>query len=90
MNYPIKESLANDIPSHAIEQANQQFWQDDHCKCIVISVCLNSMCYLYLYVRLFHQIKSLWNLILRIMKVSRSMVLQVLKYIAMCKVSSNF
>ena len=44
-------SLANDIPSCAIEQANQEVWQDDRhskrvkpsAKCIVISIYLNSV-----------------------------------------------
>ena len=51
-------SLANDIPSHAIEQVNQKGSTRRlpftiHVKCIVISVYLNSESYLISYTRLF-------------------------------------
>ena len=76
--------LANHIPSRAIEQANQEVWQDNHhaqltpVKHIVISVYLNSVCYLISYTRLFTKL-NLFEILLYItfitMKVSRSTVL---------------
>ena len=83
----VREPLADNIPSHAIEQANQEVRQDDHhsqhipnqasLKCIVISVYLNSVCYLILYTRLFTEL-NLFNILLYITfltkKFSRSTV----------------
>ena len=77
-------SLANDIPSRAIEQASQEVWQDNHhaqltpVKRIVISIYLNSVCYLISYTRLFTKL-NLFEILLYITfittKVSRSTVL---------------
>ena len=64
-------SLANDIPSRAIEQANQEVWQDNYqtqltpVKHIVISIYLNSMYYLISYTRLFTKL-NLFEILLYI------------------------
>ena len=89
-----RASLADNIPSCAIEQANQEFRQDyhsQHASNTVISVYLNTVCYLISYTTLFTKL-NLFKILLYVTflttKFSRSTVCSLMMKLCSCNVTS--